>query len=241
MKIKFGILVFFLVQHSNVWAKSFESGENKVSVIELYSSEGCSSCPPADKWMAKLKNHSDLWKKFIPINFHVDYWNYLGWNDRFSHKKFTNRQHRYASEWNVKTVYTPAFVLDGANWKSRDFSKIKNQTVGNLKVEVLEEDQTYKLIFKPTKNIASGYVGHAALLGSGLSTTVKNGENAGETLKHEFVVLGLNKVNLNSSKGAFDAIIKKPSSTAKGVKNYKLVFWVSNTQSQKPIQALALP
>src|SRR6478609_4849122 len=57
----------------------FQSGTNRTSLLELYSSEGCSSCPPAEKWLSKLKGNPLLWKETVPVAFHVDYWDYLGW------------------------------------------------------------------------------------------------------------------------------------------------------------------
>jgi len=64
--------------------KTFESGDTQNSLIELFTSEGCSSCPPADAWISQLKESPDLWKKIVPVAFHVDYWNNLGWRDRFA-------------------------------------------------------------------------------------------------------------------------------------------------------------
>jgi hypothetical protein len=64
--------------------KTFESGDTQSSLIELFTSEGCSSCPPAEKWLSALKSSSDLWKKAVPVAFHVDYWDHLGWRDRFA-------------------------------------------------------------------------------------------------------------------------------------------------------------
>ena len=62
----------------------FESGPQQISLVELYTSEGCSSCPPAEAWLSRLKEEPGLWKNFVPIAFHVDYWDRLGWRDRFS-------------------------------------------------------------------------------------------------------------------------------------------------------------
>ncbi|MCK5360690.1 MAG: DUF1223 domain-containing protein, partial [Gammaproteobacteria bacterium] len=59
--------------------KHFSSGEGKVNLVELYTSEGCSSCPPAEKWMNNLKDDPRLWQHFVPLAFHVDYWDYIGW------------------------------------------------------------------------------------------------------------------------------------------------------------------
>ena len=89
-------LIFMVtVAASATWAADqvvFASGENAASVIELFTSEGCSSCPPADAWMSQLKNNGELWKGIVPAVFHVDYWDGLGWPDRFAKAEFTQRQ-----------------------------------------------------------------------------------------------------------------------------------------------------
>ena len=86
------------------------SPETRVNVLELYTSEGCSSCPPADKYISELKSHPGLWTSLIPVAFHVDYWNYIGWEDRFSSPEYSARQRRYARSKNLKTVYTPGCI-----------------------------------------------------------------------------------------------------------------------------------
>src|SRR6476661_2706945 len=77
--------------------KTFESGDTQNSLIELFTSEGCSSCPPAEKWLSAFKSNPDLWKKIVPVAFHVDYWNHLGWRDRVSTPEVTQRQQHYAA------------------------------------------------------------------------------------------------------------------------------------------------
>jgi hypothetical protein len=64
-----------------------------------------------------LKDNPGLWKRFVPVAFHVDYWNYLGWTDRFALPEFTRRQREYAARWNTGTIYTPGFVLNGEEWR----------------------------------------------------------------------------------------------------------------------------
>src|SRR5262249_30028289 len=90
----------------------FASGANQTALIELYTSEGCSSCPPAESWLSRLKHDSGLWKRFVPVAFHVDYWDRLGWRDRFSSKRWTERQSRYAALWTSESIYTPAVVVN---------------------------------------------------------------------------------------------------------------------------------
>src|SRR2546423_2933711 len=108
----------------------FQSGAQQAALIELYTSEGCSSCPPAEDWLSRLKEQPGLWKKFVPVAFHVDYWNYLGWRDRFSLWQFTERQRRYAAKWQSESVYTPAIVFNGnesRNWSSLDLAALPNE------------------------------------------------------------------------------------------------------------------
>src|ERR1700676_1589940 len=95
---------------------SFESKPARTHLLELFTSEGCSSCPPAEAWLGKLKSDDRLWKDFVPIAFHVDYWDGLGWKDRFAQPEWTRRQNSYAVRWGGSSVYTPGFVLDGREW-----------------------------------------------------------------------------------------------------------------------------
>src|SRR5579864_1673908 len=100
---------------SIVVAKTTEPGlPRRAVVVELFTSEGCSSCPPADELLAHLRQ--DLSAKniqVIPLGFHVDYWNSLGWKDRFSSAEFTRRQEQYEQSLNVDGPYTPQMVVDG--------------------------------------------------------------------------------------------------------------------------------
>src|ERR1044071_6683502 len=120
-------------------ATVFQSGETQTSLIELFTSEGCSSCPPAEKWLSALKSNQDLWKKIIPVAFHVDYWDRLGWRDRFAKPEFTSRQQRYAAAWGDDSVYTPGFVVNGKEWRDwfgGNALPIASTKVGVLRVSV---------------------------------------------------------------------------------------------------------
>src|SRR4051812_33062365 len=88
---------------------TFQSGPEQTTLLELYTSEGCSSCPPAEKWLSHLKESPGLWKDFVPVAFHVDYWDRLGWRDLLADRGFSDRQLAYAESWHSENVYTPAF------------------------------------------------------------------------------------------------------------------------------------
>jgi hypothetical protein len=87
-------------------AEEFEirSGPERVSLLELYSSEGCSSCPPAEQWLGELRKDPRLWRSIVPVAFHVDYWDGLGWKDRFAQPQWTARQRAYAAAWGGGSV-----------------------------------------------------------------------------------------------------------------------------------------
>src|SRR5258708_40149645 len=97
---------------------TFQSSETQTALLELYTSEGCSSCPPAETWLSRLKESPGLWKDFVPVAFHVDYWDRLGWRDPFADRGFSDRQSAYAELWHSENVYTPEFVLNGKDWRA---------------------------------------------------------------------------------------------------------------------------
>ena len=105
---------------------SAKSGANTVPLLELYTSEGCSSCPPADKWMSGINND-----KVTPLAFHVDYWDYIGWKDKFSKAEYSDRQRKGAAFAGAGFVYTPQFVMNGRDFKGWDNSRL-NTSVGRI-------------------------------------------------------------------------------------------------------------
>ena len=210
----------------------FASGENRTHLIELYSSEGCSSCPPAEAWLNGLRGDPGLWRDFVPVAFHVDYWDRLGWTDRLATREFTARQYAYAEVWGANTVYTPGFVLDGRDWPGRSGRKpppLSGDKTGALKVELAEG--RVRVTFEPT--VAGAYEVHVALLGGGIVSPVKAGENRGETLQHEFVALALVTHPLSSGRSEFDL----PAFPASGKKRRALAVWVTHPRSLEPVQA----
>ena len=167
---------------------TFTSKTTETHLLELYTSEGCNSCPAAETWMGKLKSDNRLWQEFVPVAFHVDYWDNLGWKDRFARPEWTRRQHAYADRWGSTSVYTPAFVVDGSEWRdgARELSFPKKENAGLLKATV--NGDTVTVSFQPGAKFSGG-LAHAAWLGFNLVSSVKAGENAGRTLRQDFVVL----------------------------------------------------
>src|SRR5258707_8895625 len=152
----------------------FESGERRVAFVELFTSEGCSSCPPAERTLSKLTYQPSLWKTFVPVAFHVNYCDNLGWKDRLASVEFTQRQHTYASGWRSDTVYTPEFVLNGREWQwsgADALARESNETPGAL--TVLENGGgNFVVTFGPTKPMTGQVLAHIALLCFGLKSEV---------------------------------------------------------------------
>ena len=179
-------------------ATTFQSSETQTSLVELFTSEGCSSCPPAEKWLSTLKSNPDLWKKIVPVAFHVDYWNHLGWRDRFSKPEFTSRQQRYAAAWGGDSVYTPGFVLNGREWRdwfSGNTVPASLKRVGTL-VITLSDDGKIGGTFITDSTQPLSLELNVALLGDDLESDVIRGENTGRKLRHDFVALKLIKFEM---------------------------------------------
>jgi hypothetical protein len=175
---------------------NFESKSPSAALVELYTSEGCSSCPPAEDWLNKLRTAPGLWKDLFPISFHVNYWDNLGWPDRFATSAYTQRQRDYAARFESASVYTPEFIVDGREWR-RGQPLAGGTKSGELKLHYHAKDKTLSADYAP----APGESPHAltlnaALLGMGLVTDVRRGENAGSKLTHEFIALGFGSAPL---------------------------------------------
>ena len=211
-------------------ALELESKATKTHLLELFTSEGCSSCPPAEAWMNKLKDEPGLWQDFVPIAFHVDYWDRLGWRDPFASKAWTARQYQYSAQWKSGSVYTPGFVLNGRELRDRTVPGRATETPGVLKLVVSEAGEI-TADFKATSGDSRPLELHVARLGFDLSTNVKAGENSGRKLRHDFVVLSLERAPMQSGK----AQIKLPSGAAST--RTALAAWITAPGELEPIQA----
>lgn len=216
--------------------KTFESGETQTSLLELFTSEGCSSCPPAEKWMSALKSSQDLWKKTVPVAFHVDYWDHLGWRDRFAKPEFTSRQRRYAAAWGGGWVYTPGFVVNGQEWRGwfgGDGTPTTSAKVGFLHVS-LADDGKLSATFVPKTTQPQALVLNVALLGNDLESDVKRGENGGRKLRHDFVALDLITSDMANESNRWTGSVALPTRSG-NEKPSALAAWI--TENATPIQA----
>ena len=218
----------------------FESGVKRVSLLELYTSEGCRSCPPADAWLAGLMDSPGLWNDFAPLAFHVDYWNSLGWKDRWSLPEFSSRQNTYAQFWHSPNVYTPCFVLNGKEWRGwSSRRKVPPPTGEQVGVLVASSTDTnhWNVSFVPIPMANIKYEAHVALLACGLCSDVKAGENSGRHLQHEFVVLSLTQTGMTISNGLARGsfILAPPPHDLENI--LALTIWVTSANQLEAIQA----
>lgn len=165
-------------------AATVQSGAAVPRVVELYTSEGCSSCPPADRWLSRLQGQPGV----IAAAFHVDYWNGLGWPDRFSSPAFTERQRQGLGRTGARHAYTPQIVVNGRDWPaavlppaSAEPARVRltwqRSAAGELRL-------TAQALAGAPSRIGLWW----ARVEDGHTSRVRAGENRGETLRHDSVV-----------------------------------------------------
>lgn len=167
---------------------SASSGATRAHLVELYTSEGCSSCPPADRWLSTLPAAS-----LVPLEFHVDYWDSSSWADRFADPRFTQRQRALAAQSKSTTVYTPEVALDGREWRDWGSGKppmaAASQAIGLALHVVPGQPLRVRLDATPAPgDDAAAYVAWLAVSEDKLSSAVHGGENRGAQLHHDHVV-----------------------------------------------------
>lgn len=168
-----------------------------IAVVELFTSQGCSSCPPADRLLTEISQQAVAnGQEVYALSFHVDYWDRLGWRDPYSDHNYTLRQEQYARQFKLESIYTPQAVLNG----SREFVGSNRAQLTSQVARALNEPAPVAVQLSATRqgqtitvnyNLAgmlSGAVLNVALVSSVVSTVVKRGENAGHTLSHNNVV-----------------------------------------------------
>ena len=212
----------------------FESKLIRTHLLELYTSEGCSSCLPAETWLSNLKNEPRLWQDFVPVAFHVDYWDHLGWRDPFASKVWTERQADYSVRWKGDSVYTPAFALDGKEWRYGAVPAAATETPGVLRIVINGDWLTAS--FKSSNSSGGRHEIHVARLGFALGADVTAGENNGRKLVHDFVVLGLTNEGMKSGTKELrlPAAASKPAAGSRSA----IAAWVTEPGKIEPIQAV---
>ncbi|KLN63665.1 MULTISPECIES: DUF1223 domain-containing protein [Vibrio] len=178
--------VISTVSAGQIWVNDGKPAQ----VVELFTSEGCSSCPPADKYISKLERRVGLWDEVIPIVYHVDYWDYLGWKDKFSKPEFSQLQRLYHAYDLVDSVYTPGFVVDGEEWRGF-FNWVNRELPDNIqpaakRLTLVRKGNSFELKYDDSAAMLDATI---VFISNDQTTVIRAGENRGKTLEHDFIAL----------------------------------------------------
>ena len=212
-----------------------QSAEKPPVVVELYTSEGCSSCPPADRWLSSIEPGTDV----VALAFHVSYWNHLGWEDRFATATTTQRQYSIKSASGSPYVYTPQVVLNGEdlrNWRGLAPDRLPHLAAVHAPALRLRLEADLVFAEVGPSPFAGELAGYWAVLEDGHVSRVKAGENAGATLKHDHVVSHYQPVEAWNARVGHQLSMRLPESVA----GQRVAFVVTDRQLAKPVQAAVL-
>jgi hypothetical protein len=226
------------------------SPDYTIALLELYTSEGCNSCPPADRWFSALDLGATP-PRAAALAFHVDYWDHLGWRDRFDSAAFTQRQHEQMQRHDSTFVYTPQVLLQGgdfASWRS-----VRQPTQALAAINARPARATIELVATPADHATVAIDvhvrvpqvadrGHAvvavALVQSGLASDVKAGENAGEHLVHDHVVRAWRSGLAVGASGELRQRVELPLPRDSGP--MQIIAWAEDSTNGDVLQALTL-
>ncbi|MEM9935667.1 MAG: DUF1223 domain-containing protein, partial [Bacteroidota bacterium] len=192
-----------------------------IAVVELFTSQGCSSCPPADAYLSQLvKEAQSDGKEIYPLSFHVDYWNYLGWKDPYSKERYSERQYAYAGALGER-VYTPQMIINGKDvFVGSDKRKgnaliplaLGTPATHSIHLEILSSQKGTVDVQFSIKGDLDDTVLNLALVQDGLSDQISRGENRGRQLTHEHVVRAFRSLSVSAAKGTETVSIPKGAS-----------------------------
>jgi hypothetical protein len=228
-----------------------KSGPRTLPLVELYTSEGCSSCPPADRWLSATFAGNPAAAAPIPLAFHVDYWDRLGWKDRFGAAAHTERQYDAMRANRARFVYTPQVLLQGRDfpeWRERGGAMAlaaAGAVAPRAEIALAAAPQPGAIAVKASARVPAvidreGAVLYVALADSGLASDVKAGENAGVRLAHDHVVRWFRAGPSPDANGDVRWDITVPVPAEAGSASTVVAF-VQNAKTGDVLQALALP
>jgi hypothetical protein len=197
--MRHGLLALMLVSLPLIAGAACEvrSGPQTAALVELYTSEGCSSCPPADRQLSRLRQSLGPSAMVVPLSLHVDYWDYIGWQDPYAQKTFGQRQSWLVQANQQRTVYTPQFFVGGAEqraWSSNLLDKVRElngqPAAASIRIKAnLSSGSALQVNAEVTaRDMVSPAALYLAVTESGLASSVARGENRGVKLHHDHVV-----------------------------------------------------
>lgn len=204
LSFTFFALSLYALYTANEVKQVIQENKNPI-VLELFTSQGCSSCPPADVLLKQIKNKFP--NDIIALSYHVDYWDYIGWKDPFSNQAHTKKQREYGRKFDQRSIYTPQMVINGKEHfvgsnSSILYSKIKEYSIGNREnpVELCSvelSNGTISFSYNTIENINDKWL-RAVLVINERETKVKRGENRNRTLRNSNIVVADKIIELNS-------------------------------------------
>ena len=211
-----------------------DNEESGFVVMELFTSQGCSSCPPADEILGTyaLKNDEHI----IPLAFHVDYWNRLGWIDPFSNNIFSQRQRAYAEKFNLESIYTPQLIINGQKQLvGSDENKIaaitngflKEKSTVTIKIAAIKTGDDKIVVDYIVNDTLSNSSVNAVLVQRNIITQIKAGENRGVELNNYNVVRDFKTAQLTNASGRFILQLPKGNNPS----NYQVVLFIQENNS----------
>lgn len=211
-------------------------------LVELFTSEGCSSCPSADKALAFLNAQQPVaGADIVTLAYHVDYWNSDRWTDRFSSPLYSRRQESYRQKFNLSSIYTPQMVVDGQaefagnnlRFANSEIEKSKKLPKGKIEASIYDGRLKLAITDLPKHRSATVYLVAAE---DDLTTNVSGGENSGETLQHVSVVRELKSLGVtDDSSSEFKIEAALPVNTAWKRENMKFVIFVQENEGRQII------
>ena len=217
-----------------------QTGSTRTTVVELFTSEGCSSCPPADAWLSDLKGTPQV----VALAFHVDYWDYIGWKDVFANPAYTQRQRQWQARTASRAIYTPQVLVNGEAWRRWPGPLSTGAKVPALAPALALSQSGATVQAQLTPNPQATMPGallqaYWAVLEDGHRSTVKAGENEGRTLLHDHVVVHYLPLAAwpATTPQSFTLTVPPPR---KGAQSQRVAFVVEDAQRGEPVQALAL-
>jgi hypothetical protein len=238
------LLVMLMLHATQIQAAdtcSARSGPGIAPVVELYTSEGCSSCPPADQWLSRLKADPGV----VALAFHVDYWDRLGWKDRFASAAYTQRQAQSQRSSGARFSYTPQVLVDGADrpdWSRAGLpSSAKGRAAATVEVILARDGKRFSASVAAAPGAPARLAAYWAVTEQGHVSSVKAGENDGATLKHDYVVREYKTVDAWRAAPSAPTMLAFESTLADDATHARSVnLVIVDADSGRPVQAVKL-
>jgi hypothetical protein len=244
MKRNFFFFIFLFTVNTISIAQNIKKAAAPFAVVELFTSEGCSSCPPADKVLSEVIADARKNNKLVyAFSFHVDYWNRLGWKDPYSSFLYTSRQNNYSDVIGVREVYTPQVFVNGKTaFVGSDKKRLTTELEKELKLPAklslilsknsISTSDTLFIDYESSKS-DKNYNISLGLVQRGIVSNVGKGENSGKTLSHDNVVRVFETLPLNNVKGIIKIPVKKFSLNS----NFSVYGYVQQKQTKEILAA----